>query len=144
MTIDEIQALWETDAEIDQIRLDDESLSIPKLHSKYFNVLNAEKRTLIEIDSYIKTLKKDKIRYYSGKMSKAELDKYSWAPWGDKILKSELPSYIETDPDMIETNKKLEIQRIKVEFLTAIITNINNRGYAIKNAIDYRKFQSGG
>lgn len=143
MTIEEIQELWEGDAKIDSIRLDDESLSIPRLHSKYFNVLNSEKRILIEAEAKMKVLKKNKIRYFSGKMSKQELDSLGWSPWGDKILKSEIQTYVETDVEVIELSRKIEIQRIKTEFLVSIITNINNRNFAIKNAIDYRRFVAG-
>lgn len=143
MTIEEIQSLWAEDAKIDSIRLDDEALAIPQKHSKYFNILNGEKRILIESEQILKTLKRNKMRYYLGKMSQDELRKLNWTPFGDHILKSEKDIYIDTDPEVADLTKKVEIQRVKVEFLTSIITNINNRNFSIKSAIDYRRFVSG-
>ena len=39
MTLDEIKAMWSKDCEIDDIELDKSSLDVPKLHSKYSDLL---------------------------------------------------------------------------------------------------------
>lgn len=143
MTIEEIQDAWMADSVVDPIRLDDESLNIPKLHSKYFNILNHEKRILIKSERILKNLKKDKLRYYLGDMDLEELRSLGWAPFGKKIMKSEKDFYVDTDSEVIELVEKMELQRVKVEFLTSIVTSINNRNFSIKNAIDYRRFVAG-
>jgi len=38
MNIDEIQTLWEQDSKIDPDNLHTESIKIPSLHSKYYNI----------------------------------------------------------------------------------------------------------
>ena len=40
VTLDTIQEMWEKDAEIDRDNLHDESLNIPSLHAKYFELYN--------------------------------------------------------------------------------------------------------
>ena len=40
MTLEEIQNLWENDCAIDPDNLHLESIKIPSLHSKYFNIYN--------------------------------------------------------------------------------------------------------
>ena len=40
ITLDSIQEMWEKDAEIDRDNLHDESLNIPSLHAKYFDLYN--------------------------------------------------------------------------------------------------------
>ena len=38
--LDKLQEMWENDSKIDRDNLHDESLSIPSLHAKYFEIYN--------------------------------------------------------------------------------------------------------
>jgi hypothetical protein len=38
--LDKLQEMWENDSKIDRDNLHDESLSIPSLHAKYFELYN--------------------------------------------------------------------------------------------------------
>ena len=38
--LDKLQGMWETDSKIDRDNLHDESLNIPSLHAKYFELYN--------------------------------------------------------------------------------------------------------
>ena len=40
VTLDSIQEMWEKDAKIDRDNLHEESLNIPSLHAKYFELYN--------------------------------------------------------------------------------------------------------
>jgi len=59
------------------------------------------------------------------------------------VLKQEIDTYIESDDMMIEAILKTSLQQEKVDYLEAILRQINNRGFQIKNAIDWNKFISG-
>jgi hypothetical protein len=48
------------------------------------------------------------------------------------------------DKDIIELSLKIGMQQEKVDFLADIIKTLHSRGYAIKNAIDFYRFQQGG
>jgi hypothetical protein len=43
MKLEEIESLWEQDSKIDRTDLDNESLKIPMLHSKYYKIYLREK-----------------------------------------------------------------------------------------------------
>jgi len=60
------------------------------------------------------------------------------------ILKADLPMYMEADKDIIELNLRIGYQLEKIELLENIIKTISNRGFQIKNAIDWNKFIQGG
>jgi hypothetical protein len=59
------------------------------------------------------------------------------------ILKPDIPMYIEADKDIVELSLKIGGQQEKVEFLESIIKSFQTRGYIIKNAIEFLRFQTG-
>jgi hypothetical protein len=84
-----------------------------------------------------------KHQYYQGILSKEELDQYGWDVQALKILKVDIPVYLESDDDLQIIKVKIEMIEYKIEMLENIIKTLNNRGYLIKNAIEWSKFQHG-
>ncbi len=78
MTVDEILELWKKDSPIDEIDLDKSSADTPKLHSKYLELLTVAKLQLKRLNLKIASLKKDKWLYYTGKMTKEDMDARDW------------------------------------------------------------------
>ena len=76
-------------------------------------------------------------------MSEEDLNEREWDPFPLKVLKSDIDKYIESDTDIIKHNYKIEYQKEKIDFLDSVIRSINNRGFQIKNAIDWEKFKVG-
>ncbi len=144
MRIDEIQALWEADSTIDRMELGNEAIKIPKLHSKYYKIYIDERLALRKAQADYKVLLKDKQTYYMGAMDKAELDERGWQQNTIRVLKSDLPTYIEADPDIIKMTLKIGYQQEKVDFLESIIKALRERGFNIKSAIEWARFQVGG
>ena len=142
MKLEEIETLWEQDAKIDRTDLDNESLKIPMLHSKYYKIYLREKVQLKAEDQDYKIFFKLKHEYYTGKLSKEDLDEYGWQPF-QFVLKNDLQVYIDADKDVAERLLKLQVQREKVDLLESIIKTLNGRGFLIKNAIDFIRFTSG-
>lgn len=143
MTLDEIYDLWNKDSEIDKTELGEESLKIPKLHHKYFQIYSTEKLLLRKFESEMKTLKLDKYEFYSQGPSK-ETEQKGWSlPAKGLILKQELPMYLEGDREIINMSLKIGLQQEKVELLESIIKSLTNRGFQIKAAIDWYKFTMG-
>lgn len=143
MKLDDIQNLWESDCKIDRTELGEESLRIPQLHSKYFKIYSTERLTLKGLESQYKMLYKQKYEYYMGQLSEEELKENEWEPNQLKILKSDVPMYIEADKDTVLIKQKIQIQEEKLEFLESIIKSLTNRGFQIKAAIDWVKFTQG-
>jgi hypothetical protein len=144
MKLEEIQASWKQDSQIDRTELGEESLRIPQLHSKYFNMFSAERLQLKKYQFDYKQLYKKKHEYYNGNISEEDLIEYGWEPFQLKILKSDISIYIDADEDLAKTELKIEVQKEKLDFLESIIKSLPNRGFQIKNAIEWTKFQMGG
>jgi hypothetical protein len=60
------------------------------------------------------------------------------------ILKSDIPMHLEADQDIINMTLKIAYQKEKITLLESIIKNITDRGYMIKNYIDWQRFTNGG
>lgn len=142
MKLEEIEALWEQDSKIDRTDLDNESLKIPLLHSKYYKIYLREKIQLKAEEQTYKQFYKLKHEYYTGKLSQEDLNEYGWEPF-QFVLKNDLQVYIDSDKDISDKLLKLQVQREKVELLENIIKTLNGRGFLIKNAIDFIRFTSG-
>ena len=140
MTLEELQELAEKDLKINDTELDLESLKTPQLHNKYLKFLNKWKLLLskAQIDYY--TMRKEKWEYYTGKSPQHV---YAEKPFNLKILKTHIDKYMDADPELVKLKQKVEYIQTVIDFLDRVIKQISNRGFQIKNAIDWRKFTSG-
>ena len=143
MKFEEIQKLWSGDCEIDETELSQESVKIPQLHNKYLILFHDERLRLRTMKFDHSKLLKVKREYYSGRMDETELEAYDWEPFQYKLLKADVQEYIDADDDIIEGKKKISLQGEKVDYLEAIVKGLSNRGYLIKNAIDWKRFTEG-
>jgi hypothetical protein len=84
-----------------------------------------------------------KYDYYRGILPEEDLKENGWQPFQLNVLKSEVTMYIESDKDIIKMNLRLAHQQEKVDVLDSIIKSIKDRGFQIKNAIEYEKFKVG-
>lgn len=143
MKLEEIQNHWEKDSCIDRAELGEESLRIPQLHSKYFKIYSDERMVLRALERSYSVLKHTKYEYYNGTISQEDLNSNGWEPCQLKILKSDIPMYIESDADIQKLQARIDMQQEKVEFVESIIKNLPSRGYQIKAAIDWERFKVG-
>ena len=145
MKLDDIIEEWQKDAKIDDVELDTESLNVPLLHAKYLKMYAQEKVKLKKYKMDYKTLRKVLSEYYRGELNNPEdLDELGRDPWPKAVLKQDIPQYIEGDDDMIKLVGKMVYQEEVVSLLEDILKSINNRGFQIKNAIDWRKLTNFG
>jgi hypothetical protein len=143
MKLDEIFEQWQLDSNIDKTELGDESLKIPKLHHKYFQVYTSEKLLLRKYEAEMKQLKLEKYEFYTQGPSKETMNKGWELPSRGMILKQEMPMYMEGDKEIIALSLKIGMQQEKIEFLESIIKSLTNRGFQIKAAIEWTKFTMG-
>ena len=143
MKFEEIQKLWSGDCEIDETELSQESVKIPQLHNKYLILFHDERLRLRTMKFDHSKLLKVKREYFSGRFDETELEAYDWEPFQYKLLKADVQEYIDADDDIIEGKKKISLQEEKVDYLEAIVKGLSNRGYLIKNAIDWKRFTEG-
>ena len=143
MKIEDITSLWDKDSKIDETELGSESTKIPQIHNKYLKIFMGERVQLIRLKESQKRTKKLLTEYYLGELDREELESLGRDQFYKKVLKQEIDTYIESDDMMIEAILKTSLQQEKVDYLEAILRQINNRGFQIKNAIDWNKFISG-
>jgi len=144
MKLDDIMDLWADDARMDDTELGNESLRIPMLHHKYYKIFVQEGLLLKKVEQDYKTLYKLKYEYYMGVLDQETLLERGWNPNPLKILKQDLSIYMEGDNDLQLIQAKIDIQKQKLSFLESAIKTIINRGFLIKNAIEWEKFKVGG
>jgi hypothetical protein len=142
--LDELQAAWKQDSLIDRTELGEESLKIPQLHSKYFNLFSQERLAYRKMETEYKRLLRLKHEYYTGVISEEDLRTQQWEPFMLKILRTDLSMYLDSDEDLQMMQLRMDLQKEKVDFLDSAIKSLTTRGYQIKNAIDWTRFQMGG
>jgi len=143
MNLEQILELWKEDCNIDQEQLGSESLKIPKLHHKYYEIYAQECRKLKFMIEEHKNLKLLKYEFYTIGPDESTPKDWRLPPRG-MILKSEVQMYMDADRQIIESNLKISLQQQKVDTLEDIIKSIMTRNFIIKNGIDWNKFTNGG
>lgn len=145
MKIEEVVDMWTKDAKIDDIELDRESLNIPILHGKYLKFYYEEKLKYKKYKIQYKKLHKVLCEYYRGELNNPEdLKMLDREPWPKTVLKQDVPQFVEGDEQMIALVTKMVYQEEVVSLLEDILKTINNRGFQIKNAIEWRKLTNFG
>ena len=140
MDLEILQEQADKDLKINDTELDLESLKTPQLHNQYLKHLTKYKLMLSRAETEYNILKKDKWEYYTGKSDAAV---YAQKPFDLKILRTDIDKYLDSDEDLQRQKQKVDYLSTTVDFLDRTIRLISNRGFTIKNAIDWRKFTSG-
>ena len=66
--------MWKKDSIIDDLKLDDTTIKMARIHSKYLELITIAKIRRKKKDLDYKTLLKNKWLYYNGKLSKEQID----------------------------------------------------------------------
>ncbi len=144
MILEDIEKEWANDSIISPLKLDEESLKIPRLHAKYHRILTEEKIRLIKIQEKLQELEYIYEQFYSKTLTLEELQQYNLpAVLDKKYVKPEIPKAVANTKEVIEYKRKLGIQHVKLELLDSIMKSIMNRNWIIKDAITWRQFESG-
>jgi hypothetical protein len=98
------------------------------------------KLLLTRTEDELKTIKRDKWEYYTGK---ADPSVYQAKPFDLKIMRTDIDKYLEADEDIQKLTQKVAYLNTVVDFLDKTLRVIVNRTYTIKNAIEWRRFTSG-
>ena len=134
MNLETLNEIWAKDAPLDDEKLDNDSLSIPKLHAKYLRLYNnfVTLRDQAELD--VKRTYRDRWEYYTGKSEK---------PFPVKLIKTDVAIYLEADQEYQKSVLKAKYLNQMVESIKTILSAINNRSFHIKNAVEFAKFLKG-
>jgi hypothetical protein len=141
MNLDTIQKMWEKDSVMDPDNLHTESLNIPVLHAKYFDLYNTIFLLRTKAEQQKKNIRHERYEYYAGK---ADPDVYVESPFPKKIRdKDTMQKYLDADEKLSSVSMKIEYYDTMLSYIESILKVIQNRTYQIKNAIEFMRFQSG-
>ena len=139
--LEAIQEMWEKDSKIDRDNLHDESLNIPSLHAKYFEIYNTLFLLRKKAEQQRKNIRHERYEYFSGK---ADPEVYIENPFGKKIRdKDTMTKYLDADCKLKDINLKIDYYETLLNYIESILKQISNRTYQIKNAIEWQKFIAG-
>ena len=143
MNLEKIEELWKKDAEAfyDHRELPEllanDSMETPRLHAKYLQFYNQFKLMLSEAEVKRKVMLREKFEYYSGK---APSKVYAEKPFDLKVLKGDIPMYVDSDPEMTRQQQKIDYLETCLTTIDRILKQIDSRGFAIKNTIEIVKY----
>ena len=141
VTLEELQEMWEKDAKIDRDNLHEESLNIPSLHAKYFELYNTIFLLRKKAEQQRKNIRHERYEYFSGK---ADPEVYQKDPFGKKIRdKDTMTKYLDADEKLSNSSLKIDYYDTMLVYLESILKVIQNRTFQIKNAIEFMRFNSG-
>jgi len=139
--LDTIQKMWMEDSKIDIDNLHTESLNIPILHAKYYDLYNNLMLLRKKAEQQKKNVRHERYEYYSGK---ADPDVYIKDPFPKKIRdKDTMTKYLDADERLSTVSMKIEYYDVMLRYLEEILKQIGNRTYQIKNSIEFMRFSSG-
>ena len=79
-------------------------------------------------------------------MSQDEIEAKGWEfdPFkGLKILKGEMDYYYDSDPEIQQSEERVQYWKTVIETLTEIVNNLNWRHQTIGNIIKWKQFEAG-
>ena len=143
MNFDELKQQVQEDLKIDSTELAIESVNTPQIHNKYLLFLKKHKEALAEDERTLRVMKKYKWVYYTGKLSKEELDQFKWEPFDLNILKTDVDKFIDADDDVIKLERQITEKKELVSYLDGVVKIVANRQWNIRSAIEWIKFSHG-
>ena len=140
MDLEKITEMWAKDSVIDDVMLDNASIKIPQLHSKYLDLHNQFTLLLKKARQQLKKAEHTKFLYYSGKGSP---EMYEEHPFDYKVMKSEVPSWVAVDEDINKIEMKVALYETTLNSLSEILKQVHQMTYHIKQIIEWRRFVNG-
>ena len=139
--LESILEMWEKDAQIDRDNLHEESLNIPSLHAKYFELYNTIFLLRKKAEQQRKNIRHERYEYFSGK---SDPQVYIDDPFPKKIRdKDTMLKYLDADEKLSTSNLKIDYYDTMLVYIESILKVIQNRTYQIKNAIEFMRFNAG-
>ena len=140
MTLDELKMEVYLALKVNDERLDTEALKNQELYAKYLDHKSRFELLLHKAKGDYKKMYREKWEYYGGK---ADAKIYATKPFDLKVLKTDLAVYITSDEEVINAENKIGYLETVVDYIKGVIKSVDNRGWDIKNAIEWKKFEAG-
>jgi len=146
MNLERILEEWKKDSLIEMNALDASSVQTTMLHAKYLELHATYKIKLKDAEFKQSILMKNKFLWYSGKLSKEEIDAFGWDydPYeGLKILKGDMSYFVEADKELQVSEAKIQYLKTTIDTLKDILDTLKWRHQNIRNILEFKKFEAG-
>ena len=140
MNLDELKLQVQRDLKVDDEHLDTESLKNQEIKAIYLDHKSRFELLLFKAKGDYKRLYREKWEYYGGK---ADAKVYAAKPFDIKVLKTDLTMYIQSDDEILELQNKISYYESIIKYIDGVVKSIDNRGWDIRNAQDWKKFEAG-
>ena len=141
MTLEELQKEAREDLVIlDQERLDQESYKNQNIKPKWLEYRTKYDQLLIMSKANHQKMYREKWEYYGGK---SDAKVYVAKPFDLRVLKTDLQMYINSDEEILALQGKISYYESIIKYIDGIIKSIDNRGWDIRNATEWKKFEAG-
>jgi hypothetical protein len=144
MSLEQILAAWSEDCVVDESKVSAELLKVPKLHGKY--VAEWARNSLLGKSKAVEYEKLRAIKhdYYTGKMSKEELDDRGWKPFLYAVnSKDAIERCLQKDEDLNKILIQKALYDETAETCKYILKELNNRTFALRAWVDHQKYLLG-
>jgi len=143
--IDSLMEEWSKDSKVDETEPGRELAKISSLHAKYLRILTHHNLICKKLQNEYLRLKKIKWEYYSGDLNNPEdLETYNLPPLMKKILRQDIPIYLDSDNELNTLLLKKSLHQEIVDFCGSVLKELNNRTFQMNNLIKWEMFTSGG
>ena len=141
MTLEELQKEAREDLVIlDQERLDQESYKNQNIKPKWLEYRTKYDQLLIMSRADHQKMYREKWEYYGGK---SDAKVYVAKPFDLRVLKTDLQMYINSDEEILALQGKISYYESIIKYIDGVIKSIDNRGWDIRNATEWKKFEAG-
>ena len=141
MTLEELKQESYKDLPVKNVEnIDQESFYNQEIKAKWLDYKSRFELLLAKSKGDYQVLYREKWEYYGGK---ADAKIYATKPFDLKVLKTDLAVYITSDEEIINAENKVGYLETVVDYIKGVIKSVDNRGWDIKNAIEWKKFEAG-
>lgn len=142
--IDDLMEEWTKDSKTDETEPQRELARISSLNAKYLRVMSHHNLICKKLMADYAKLKKVKWEYYSGDLNNPEdLEQYGLQPMMKKLLRQDIPMYIDADDDLNKILMKKVVHQEIVDFCGFVIKELSNRTYQMNGVIKWEMFIQG-
>lgn len=136
MTLEQILEHIEQSLSINFDDLGREAVKQVKIFTDFQKLHMWNTRQLETLINQQNQVKQARIRHYTGKMP---AEHYKKEPLREAILKSDLDNHMRIDPQVLEIGTLVNEQERKVKAIEEAKSALKDRGYNIKNAIEFQR-----
>jgi hypothetical protein len=140
MDLNEIEAMWKIDSQIDLDNIEQETAKIPQLHGKYHEISTIIYKLKADTEFEYNKMLLEKTLYYTGRADPKIMNK---DPFNLQIPKGEAPIFLNADVELAKLKSKIDYLKFVMYRLEDIIKMIHNRSFQIRHILDCRKFEAG-